>query len=349
MRVPLALRDGRIGLRPSTVAGESVAFAQMKRMGLALTALALTLVFSPAASATTVSARSCGPFLTVHGVSCAQAQTVMSAWMNSYDGSSPARFRYGVRTWACDDVGKPQHGRQLWRCVSRHIWFRSLWPANYNQRNDTCSSPELADGFDGGTFTDLTVVDFAHTPGVGCGYASGLFTSLYDRDEMLAANGTATYTDGPRRWRCSTDGVAGNASDNWYSDVDLNCTSLPTALTNLQQWLSFDVGMLPVVACTGNTEYGPAVSCPLFPDDVLDDSDLNDYQGYQSAGMKMEDFSDCQPDAPECSGGNMLVPIVGATDHYALCIWEDAGPVDDNGTTEEGYTCTFSGTPLPAT
>jgi hypothetical protein len=321
----------------------------MKPLGLFLTTLMIAVAGVSAASAKTAVPEFCGSSTTVLGVSCAQARLVMSAWMNSYDGSSPARFRYGPRTWSCGDDGKPRGGQQLWRCVSKRVSFRSWWPLNYNQRNATCQQPTLSDNFDGNTSTSLSVVDFEHTPGVGCDYASQLFTSLYGDGVMPAANGVNSWRLGAYSWRCSTDGAAGVAGDNWWSDVSLNCTSLPTSLTSLQQWLAFDVGTLPVVACTGSSTLGPASNCPDYTENVLDDSDLPSSEGYQSAGMQLESFNNCQPGGGGCSSGNMLVPIVGATDHYALCIWRDAGPVDAGGVSEEGYTCTFGGSVLPAT
>ena len=306
---------------------------------------------SAASGASTVG---CGRFLTVHEISCTQASNISVAWMNSYDYGA-ARFRYGSRTWACGYAGKPRQGYQPWRCVSHRVWFHLEWPANYNQRNDTCPSPDLVDYFDGVYYggggvedTSLSIVDFEHTAGVSCDYASRFFTGMYEQNLMPASNGSGTFGYAGQRWHCTTDGSPGVAQDHWWSDIYIDCTSLPTAVTNLRQWLTIDLGMVPVVACTGNQTYGPEgpQSCAgqiTTAGNALDDGDLPNPTGPTAAGLHWENYNNCTPAGGECGSGNMLVPTPGAINHYALCIWRDVGPQQIDGISEEGYVCTYGG------
>jgi hypothetical protein len=316
------------------------------RLRLLLAALLVMIGCSATASSpASASPLTCSAKLSVNRISCGQAGTVMSALIGSYAVGDPARFRYGSRHWVCRYAAKPKHGQLLFRCVSNKVWFHAYWRANWNQGNDTCPSPDLEDDFDGNTSTQLSIVDFEHTPGVSCDRATAMFTAMYQDNQMRASDGHQTYTWHALGWNCQTSGAPGVAQTNWWSDISITCTSLPTKVTNLVQWLTLELGMVPVISCTGNTTYGPPPDCDsdLTVGHALDDSDLPQPIGPAAAGLHWEDYSSYTPGNLTGASGNMLVPTAGAINHYALCVWRDVGPQNDGGVTEEGYVCTYGG------
>jgi hypothetical protein len=311
----------------------------------------LSAVGDAAARTTT---RRCGSW-TAHGLTCGQARKIMYAWQNSYANPGSARFRYGSNWWSCS-LGKARKGKQLAFCASGQKWFRASWPANYTRgqgRNGCQPKPVLYDLFDGsgdGYALDfqLNVVDVDATRGIGCAFASNFYTYSYSYSHSLlrGSDGANHYTYGGYTWRCTTYGVAGDAQVNNWSDIDINCTSLPSKQTTLPQWLDMDVGSLPGVSCSSTT-YGPAISGSPTADSICPYSGYawNDSgsggNGSRAAGLKDASYSDCSAQVGECSWGTMSLPIPGAEDRYGLCIWKDVGPVSNSQFGYEEYTCVF--------
>ena len=163
---------------------------------IALAAVACLAVVNTATAHSTT--RQCGS-LTVHGLACRQARTIMHAWQDSY--ALPGRFRYGNTWWSCS-LGNAHHGKQLASCVSGQKWFRSLWPADWNsgQGPNGCQpKPALLDSFDGsgdGYALDLrlSVVDLEATKGIGCRFASNFSVYSYSHDLLRGSNGASRYS-----------------------------------------------------------------------------------------------------------------------------------------------------------
>jgi hypothetical protein len=294
--------------------------------------------------------RQCGS-LTVHAIACGQARTIMRAWQDSY--ALPHRFRYGKTWWSCS-LGNAHGGKQLASCVSGKKWFRSVWPADWNsgQGPNGCQpKPVLLDYFDGsgdGYALDLrlSIVDLEATKGIGCRFANRFSAYSYSHDHLRGSNGTNRYGYGGYTWRCTTDGVAGNPSVHNWSDISVDCTSLPTKQTTLPQWLDLDVSALPGVSCSSKT-FGPALdesstadsNCP-YRGYAWNDSGSGG-KGARVAGLRLATYSDCSRQTPECSWGTMDVPIPGAEDHFGLCIWKYLGLVPRSPSGYGEYTCSY--------
>jgi hypothetical protein len=177
-------------------------------------------------------------------------------------------------------------------------------------------APDFIDGFD----MNLAPVT---TGGFSCQIVEPIAVKLYNRGLDARDKAVHAYKVSRVTWTCTTSSYAAN--DGYYSGEYLfTCDAQPFPRDTLTQQITFG-GNPPQVSVTcegGNLceENSPQIN-----------GDYGDVNNYATAGLQLVTND----------GGTGAVPLPGAYNQWAWCVWQS--PVTNPGNGLQTYTCGYPG------